>query len=275
VLAAQSGGIDMKNLYEKYGPWAVITGATSGTGYEFAKLLAEQGFNLILVARGKEALHKTESTIRNQFNVHVRIVSADLSDANSVRAIEDAARDIDVGLLVNNAGYSITGEFHRVGWDKQEKLIDTILYSPMALTHIFSNKMMTREGGGGIIFVSSSVAYTPMPLWSVYAAGKAALLSFGESISQELKKYNVDVLTICPGAMKTKFQERSGIESNGMNPEKVSRLALASLGARTTMMPGLTNRIIFKGITRVLPRKFTMPLFERMMKNIQREKNSV
>lgn len=140
----------------------------------------------------------------------------------------------------------------------------------MALTHMFVHQMVKR-GRGGIILISSSAAYTSMPLWSVYSAGKAALFSFGESISQELKKYNVDILTVCPGAMKTKFQERAGVSSPGlMEPKKVVALSLSYLGTRTTLLPGMTNKIIFQGLGRFLPKYIRLPLFESLMKKFQR-----
>ncbi|HWI46738.1 MAG TPA: SDR family NAD(P)-dependent oxidoreductase, partial [Rummeliibacillus sp.] len=182
----------MDDFIKKYGPWAVITGATSGMGYQFAHKLAEKGFHLVLVAREDGTLIQTKEMIRNRYNVQVKTVVTDLSTPNSISEIEKITQTLEVGLLINNAGYSITGEFHRENWENQSKLLETILKTPMALTHFCVNEMVKR-GRGGVILVSSSVAYTSMPLWSVYSAGKAALLNFGESISQELKKYNVDV----------------------------------------------------------------------------------
>ncbi|WP_397538228.1 SDR family NAD(P)-dependent oxidoreductase [Rummeliibacillus pycnus] len=179
-------------------------------------------------------------------------------------------RPLEIELLINNAGYSITGEFYCEDWENQSKLLETILKTPIALTYFFVNEMVKR-GQGGVILVSSAVAYTSVPLWSVYS-GKAALLNFGESISQDLKKYNVDVLTVCPGAMNTKFQERSGISTPGlMEPEKVAMLALNSLGIKTTLLPGMTNSIIFQGLGRFLPKSIRLPLFESLMKKFQKQ----
>ena len=261
----------LENLIKKYGSWAVITGATSGTGYQFAHLLAEKGVHLVLVARDERTLLQTKEMIRNQYHVQVKTIATDLSSPDSISEIEKVTRPLEVGLLINNAGYSITGEFHCEDWENQSKLLETILKTPMALTHFFVNEMIKR-GRGGVILVSSAVAYTSMPLWSVYSAGKAALLNFGESISQELKKYNVDVLTVCPGAMNTKFQGRSGISTPGlMEPEKVAILTLNSLGVKTTLLPGMTNSIIFQGLGRFLPKCIRLPLFESLMKKFQRQ----
>jgi uncharacterized protein len=258
------------NFQKKYGPWAIITGATSGTGFQFAQQLAEKGIHLVLVARGEKALFETEKLIRDLYHVEVKIVSTDLSNPASVSDIDKITEQLDVGLLINNAGYSITGEFHDQNWGEQSKLLETILRTPMALAHTFAKRMINR-GKGGIILVSSSVAYTPMPLWSVYSAGKAALLAFGESVSQELKKYNVDVLTVCPGAMRTKFQERSGISSsNLMEPEKVTAMTLRSLGTKNVILPGISNKLIFEGFGRIFPRNIRLPLFERLMRKMQR-----
>lgn len=259
----------MNMFIEKYGPWAIITGATSGTGLYFAKMLAEKGMHLILVSRGERRLLETANVIRDQYHVQVKTIMADLSNQSSIAEIEKFTEALDIGLLINNAGYCITGEFSKQNWQDQSKLLETILRTPMALTHLFANKMIKR-GGGGIILVSSSVAYTAMPLWSVYSAGKAALLNFGESVSQELKKHHVDVLTVSPGAMNTKFQEESGIRSPGlMNPEKVAKITLRSLGKKTSILPGFFNKVMFQGIGRFLPNNIRLSLFEKMMNKFQ------
>ncbi|QTD39506.1 SDR family oxidoreductase [Sporosarcina sp. Te-1] len=232
----------MDDFVTKYGPWAVITGGASGTGYQFALKLAAQGFHLVLIARNEQALEETKEMIESRYHVQVKTIATDLSTPHSISEIKKITQSIDVGLVINNAGYSITGEFHREDWEDQS----------------------------GVIFVSSSVAYTSMPLWSVYSAGKAALLHFGESISQEIKKYNIVVLTVCPGAMKTKFQERSGIRSPIlMEAEKVAGLSLFYLGKKTTLLPGMTNRVIFQGLGRVLPGRIRLPIFESLMKKSQ------
>lgn len=260
----------MDDFTNKYGPWAIITGATSGTGYQFAHLLANKGMHLVLVARDKKALLETKKKITNQYHVQVKTITTDLSTPESISKIEKFTQQLEVGLLINNAGYSITGEFHREEWENHSKLLETILKTPMVLTHLFVNEMIKR-GRGGIVLVSSSVAYTSVPLWSVYSAGKAALLNFGESLSQELKKYNVDVLTVCPGAMNTKFQERSGISTSGlMEPEKVAILTLRSLGHKATLLPGMSNKILFQGLVRILPKSIRLPLFESYMRKFQR-----
>lgn len=261
----------MNDFIEKYGPWAVVTGATSGLGYQFAHQLAQKGVHLVLVARGEEDLLQTKKIIGDRYNVQVKTVATDLSDPNCIFDIEKMIQPIEVGLLINNAGYSITGEFHCENWENQSKLLETILKTPMALTHMFVKEMVKR-GRGGVILVSSSVAFTSTPFWSVYSAGKAGLLHFGESISQELKKFQVDVLTVCPGGMRTKFQERSGIQSSIglMEPEKVVELSLRSLGTKTTLLPGISNKIIFQGLGRCLPNFIRLPLFGSLMKKFQK-----
>lgn len=259
----------MDDFLNKYGPWAVITGATSGTGYQFAQELAKKGFHLILVARGEEALNQTKKIIQDRYHVQVKIVATDLSTENAISEIEKVTQSLEVGLLINNAGYCITGEFHRDNWENQSRLLHTILETPMVLTHMFVQEMVKR-GRGGIIFVSSSAAYTPMPLWSVYSAGKAALLSFGESISQELKKYNIDILTVCPGGMKTNFQNRAGVRSPGlMGPEKVVEMSLRSLGVKISLLPGIANKMIFQVMGKLLPNFIRLQLIESFIKKAQ------
>lgn len=260
----------MDDFLKKYGPWAIITGGTSGTGYLFAQKLADKGMSLVLVARGEEALLQTQKKLIDQYQVQVKTIAVDLSNQNSVQQIRKEIEGLEIGLLINNAGYSITEEFHRENWENQSKLLETIFNTPIALTHLFVQDMVKR-GKGGVIFVSSSVAYTSTPLWSIYSGGKAGILTFGESISQELKKYNVDVLTVCPGPMKTKFQDRSGISSPGlMDPDKVVSMTLRSLGRKISLLPGFSNKMMFQFLGRLLPKKVTLPLFETMMKKIQK-----
>jgi uncharacterized protein len=107
----------MNDFSKKYGPWAMVTGATSGTGLHFAQMLAEKGMHLILVSRGERALKETETLIRDKYHVQVKTIAADLSNPNSISKIEKVTESIDVGLLINNAGYSITGEFSEQNWE--------------------------------------------------------------------------------------------------------------------------------------------------------------
>lgn len=233
----------MDDFKEKYGPWALITGASAGIGLEFANKLAARGLNLILVARRKERLDAIAGNLKGSFNISVKTIQVDLEKANFINSIIDASEGLEIGLLVNNAGYALTGEFLKHTLDEEQGLLHLNCRAPLMLTHLFGRKMVDM-GRGGIIFVSSIAAFLPMPLWTHYSASKAYNLYLACGLYYELKERGVDVLALCPGHTKTEFAEVAGIKTKGMDVKPVVNLALKSLGKKPHAVPGLGNRII-------------------------------
>lgn len=243
----------MKNFKIKYGKWALVTGASSGIGSEFAQKLAELGLNLVLVARRREYLQRCATMLKQIFSIKVRCLTVDLSKKDFMSEILSETHDIEIGLLVNNAGFANTGEF--LGNDRKREL--EMLYvncrAPLLLSHEFGQHMKERQRGG-IILVSSIAAFSAMPLWSNYAATKAYSLLLGEGIASEFKHYGVDVLALCPGATRTEFQTVAGVEApKEMTPDKVVSFAINSLGKKTIVIPGWHNRVMVS-TTRLFPR---------------------
>ena len=243
----------MKGFKIKYGQWALVTGASSGIGAEFAQKLAELGLNLVLVARRRECLEECAATLKQVFSIQVRCLTVDLSKEDFIDEVLSETHDIEIGLLVNNAGFANTGEFLENDLKRELEMLYVNCRAPMLLNHEFG-KLMRKRQRGGIILVSSIAAFSAMPLWSNYAATKAHSLLLGEGIASEFKHYGVDVLTVCPGATRTEFQSVAGVEvPMAMTPEKVVSYALRSLGKKTVIVPGRHNRIMVFA-TRLFPR---------------------
>ena len=193
----------MKDLKSHYGPWALITGASSGIGEEFAHQLAAAGLDLILVARRQERLEALAEELGQAYGVATRTVRADLSSTTAVADIADATDDLEVGLLVSNAGSAGgVGSFLKGDDAIEADIVQLNAIAPMRLAYHFGNRMRTR-GRGGILFTSSTSAFQPTPYLANYAASKAYLLSLGEALNLELKDHSVDVTVLVPGATKT------------------------------------------------------------------------
>jgi short-subunit dehydrogenase len=159
----------MTRFAKKYGPWALVTGASSGMGSEFARHLAADGLNLVLVARRKNRLDRLASELGQQFGIEVRVVVADLAREDFVTPIREATSDIEVGLLVNSAGFATSGALLDNDLEAEVSILHVNSRAPLMLAHEFGRKMRDR-GDGGIIFVASTVAYSGSPGWSNYAA---------------------------------------------------------------------------------------------------------
>jgi hypothetical protein len=229
---------------ERYGPWALVTGASSGIGAEFARQLAHAGLNLVLVARRKSRLDQLARQIEEQNRVQVRTVRADLSRPDFAVDILSATASIDIGLLVNNAGFGLAGNFLDHGVDEELALLDVNCRAPLVLTHVFGRKMARRKRGG-IIFVSSVSGYIATPFEASYAASKVYELFLAQSLRYELRKHGVDVLALCPGVTSTEFHELAGIRPVAAMPvEPVVAAAITTLGKRSAVVTGWHNRML-------------------------------
>lgn len=231
----------MIKLKEKYGNWAFITGASSGIGEEFAKQLAELKFNLVLVARRKEKLETLSRDLISEHSIQTIIIPVDLSSPDFLNAIEQKIKQVEIGLLINNAGFAITGSFLDNQLENQIQLLDLNCKAPLILSHYFGNKMMAK-GKGAIVNIASSSAFLPMPYWTNYAASKAYLLHFTEGLWYELKEKGIDVVAVCPGGTKTEFSQRANIQSHGMSVKDVVSESLKNVGKKPTVVIGWSNK---------------------------------
>ena len=250
----------MNSFSEKYGPWALVTGAAMGLGAEFARQLAAHGLNLILVDIQSEALKETSDALANHFSVDIRSVTLDLGAEDILPSMIDATRDLEIGLLVNNAGTSLIGHFLDVPLEKHLSILNINARAPMILAHHFGSLMRERKRGG-IIFVSSMSALTGTSYVSEYSATKAHDLVLGEALWQELRPSNVDVLSVIVGAADTPgwHAEYPHPEEKTWPPvmtaEDTIRETLAAFGTAPSFVPGAQNRLATFLSTRMLSRK--------------------
>jgi short-subunit dehydrogenase len=226
----------------KYGPWAVIAGGSEGVGSEFARMLAEDGFNLVLIARKSGPLEETADRCR-VLGAQVRTLSVDLLEPRSVPAIVEATADVEVGLLIYNAGASTCNEpFLEADLGEFSKVIDLNVTRMLDLVQHFGRRM-AGQGRGGIVLVGSLAGYMGAYRHSVYAGVKAFGRMFAESLWLELRGSNVDVLELVLGVTRTPAMERVGLnfDAPGMivsDPADVAREGLARIADGPVIVVG-------------------------------------
>jgi short-subunit dehydrogenase len=226
----------------KYGPWALIAGGSEGVGAEFARMLAQDGFNLVLIARKPGPLEATAQRCR-ALGVEVRALAVDLLEPTSMSRIADATVDLDVGLLIYNAGASTCNEpFLQADLVEFQKVVDLNVTRMMQLVQHYGRPMATRRRGG-IIIVGSLSGYMGADRHSVYAGAKAFSRMFAESLWLELREHNVDVLELVLGVTRTPAMERIGLnfDAPGMlvnTPTEVAREGLDNIAAGPVVVAG-------------------------------------
>jgi short-subunit dehydrogenase len=249
----------MKKFVEQFGPWALVTGASSGIGEALARRLAEIGLNLVLVALPDDRLKNVAEDLQSDYSVRTRVVPVDLSQGDFLPVIKQATADLQVGLLVNNAGIATTGRFLDNDVTAELTMVHINNCAPLILAHHFG-KLMRQRGRGGIIFVSSIAAYAAIPSMSNYAASKAHDLVFAEGLAKELRQDGISVLALCPGPMRTNLWPAGSALFLPMQPEVVVEIALKKLGRKTTVVAGWRN-ILPAFATRLLPRAWNAAIF--------------
>lgn len=238
----------------------LITGASTGIGYELSKLFAKDGYNLVLVARDRQRLEALSAELKSKYRTDCRIFQKDLSRPDSASELfnELIAADIYVDVLVNNAGSGCCGLFHGMDLNKVSGMLELNMTSLTVLTKLVS-KEMVRRGSGRILNVASTGSYQPGPYIAVYYATKAYVLSFSEALYHELKDYGIIVSTLCPGATLTEFSKRAGKSDmkNAMSAQKVAEIAFKGFKkGKRVIIPGTGNKIgIF--LSKILPGNLT------------------
>jgi short-subunit dehydrogenase len=246
---------DQKFL-DKYGPWAVVTGASQGIGSEFAQALAEKGMNLVLVARSEGKLAAVAEQIRRDTGVQVQLVAADLSTPEGLEKVKQGTSELEVGLLVNNAGSWQFGSFLDNDVSKDLQSVALNVEAPMVLSHHFAGKMAQR-GKGGVINVGSGAALHGVPGQAAYSATKGFLQNFTESLYAELKPKGVNVLITNPGPVQgeaSSVYDQSKVPLQKVTGRKVADDALKRLGRGSTTIPGWINKIGINTALRLMPR---------------------
>lgn len=252
-------------------PTALITGASSGLGEEFARQLARKGYNLVLVARREDLLQRLAQELSQAHGTVAEVIRADLSQPDGVALAEKRLVSGDIDLLVNNAGFGTHGEFARLPLERELEEIDLNVRALVSLSHAAAGSML-RRGRGRIINVASIAAFQPVPFTATYAATKAFVLYFSEGLNEEVRRKGVSVTAVCPGPVKTGFQETAGIDGSklpiGWVDAKtvVSSALRASEKGRAVCTPGILYGFITGG-TRLLPRWLARKLAAATMRN--------
>jgi len=249
--------------------WALVTGASSGIGMALAAELARCGYDLIVLGRDEGKLAQLAQDLARAHETRTRIFPGDLSDPGVAHAVRAALEreDIPVNVLVNNAGFGVHGRFADTDLARELALVNLQIHALLILTKACLPGMIRRRDGK-VLNVASVYAYAPVPLQSVYAACKAFMLSFSESLAAELEGTGVSVTVLCPGVTATAFRTRAGMR------EKASRLsmdapAVAAIACRglfrkrAVVVPGAINRL-YVLVSRVMPRRVLAALTRRV-----------
>ncbi|MBA2638694.1 MAG: SDR family oxidoreductase [Nocardioidaceae bacterium] len=251
-------------LVDRYGPWAVVTGASDGIGRAFAGQLAASGLSVVLVARRREVLQALATELERRHRVATEVVAADLATRAGREAVEDATRGVDVGLLVASAGFGTSGPFLAGDLDVELGMIDVNCGALLAQSHHFAERFAER-GRGGLVLLSSLVAFQGVPRAANYAATKAYVQTLAEALRVELKPHGVDVLACAPGPVDSAFATRAHMQMGAtVTPETVAEGALAALGRRTTVAPGALSKLLTSSL-RTLPRAGRVRVMQKVM----------
>ncbi len=251
----------------RYGPWALIAGASEGIGLAYAEQLASRGLNIVLVARRAGPLDEAAEGIRVAHGVEVRAVSADLGAVDIVETIGARVADLEVGLFIYNAAYAPLAEFLEVALEQKIATLDVNVRAPVALCSHFAPPMVER-GRGGILLMSSMAGFQGSSQLAIYAATKAFDTVFAEGLWAELKPRGVDVLACVAGATLTpSFMENTPEEKwSGVFPIEPSQVAaegLANLGRGPLHITGRMNRAV-RSLMRHLPRRLVVRMMARV-----------
>lgn len=260
----------MTDFRNRYGAWALITGASSGLGAEFARQLAAQKLDLILVARRADRLKELATALKLEHGIQVKVIPLDLAKPNFMATLKKQTAKLNIGLLVNNAGFGMSGEFTENNLDYEIRMLDVNCKAPLILAHEYG-KLMAAHRRGGMIMVSSVVAFQAVPYMSHYAATKAYDLLLGEGLWYEMKKYGVDVLTLCPGSTETEFSHVAETKPmpGAMPVTPVVKAALDGLGHKPYVTAGFKNKLLVF-FTRFTPRSMATRIAAQIMKRLGR-----
>jgi short-subunit dehydrogenase len=253
------------------GRHALVTGASSGLGADFARELAGRGAGLTLVARREDRLR----TLQGELAAHgadIEVVALDLNDAGApdqlLRAAEASGRPVDV--LVNNAGFGLYGAFSELDWERERAMLELDMIVPVHLTKLFLPGMLERRSGW-VLNIASTGAYQPSPLYASYSAAKSFILNFTEALSYELRGSGVAATALSPGIVATEFLQVSGQQATRyqrltmMDSPTVARIGVeAMLKGRPSLVPGRFNAASVWS-NRLLPRRVSAALANRLM----------
>jgi hypothetical protein len=241
-------------LRERYGEWALVTGASAGIGAAFARELARDGMSVVLSARREDRLRALAAELERAHAVRTRVIASDLATNAGQDELLAGVADLDLALAVLNAGIGQQGRFEKCDPQRLEQMLALNCAAPLRISRALAPRLAAR-GRAALLFTGSVAGRQPLPLHAAYAASKAWILLFGEALAVELGERGVDVLVVEPGVTETEFQELAGeLPHAGARPEQVVRDALDALGIQSSVVPGWYDWLRANVAARLLPR---------------------
>ncbi|XDD43688.1 SDR family NAD(P)-dependent oxidoreductase [Leptospira sp. WS60.C2] len=247
-----------------YGPWALVTGATSGIGKDFAQELAKKGFSLVLVARTKSKLEELSRKYQTECGVETYPISVDISQANGLEELLKKTTDLNIGLVVHAAGFGSAGSFSDLDLANELNMVDLNCRSTVQLSHGFCNRMRNR-GKSGLVLFGSLVGFQGSPWSATYSATKAFVQSFAEALYHEEKGYGIDVLSVAPGPVETGFGSRAAMQMGmAQSSEGIAKECLKALGRQMTVRPGFLSKFLGYSLS-TAPRPLRVTIMKGIM----------
>ena len=251
---------------------ALITGASSGIGEEFARIHAARGGDLVLVARRQNHLEALAEELRQAHGVAVLVIACDLTDAAAPAHVLKTTREagIEITTLINNAGFGGRALFHEQDLERQLKMIDLNVRALTELTHLFVQDMVARKAGR-VLNVASTAGLIPGPLQAVYFATKAYVVSFSQALAEELSDSGITVTALCPGGVNTAFFDKADMRTLAMVKEAASADEVARFGyeamekGKLLVINDARLRVMLNWLTPITPRKLLLKISRRFM----------
>ena len=260
----------MTEFKDRYGPIALITGASSGIGLAFAEELAERAFDLILVARRVDRLQELTEKLERQHGTKVSICDADLAQPSAPAHIHQLTAGRDIGLVISNAGFSVRGPHEGLDPDELTEMLTVNCHAPLHLARLFLPALKARRKGA-FVMVSSIEALMGCPMSAAYAAMKALVLHLGEGLYAEAAGSGVDILTCCPGATNTEAGVRAGVDmsalANVQQPRELAVLTLDNLADGPAYFPNAAYKAQFDQLL-AMPKRDALLAMAAAMKGI-------
>lgn len=252
--------------------FALISGASSGIGYELAHIMAMKGHNLVLTARNIKILEKLKAELQTEFNIEVHCIEQDLAENNAAKKIFDSCKElnIQVEILVNNAGFGDIGYFYEESQDTISKILQVNITALTQLTRLFLPNMIYRKKGN-IVNIASTAAFQAGPFMAVYYASKSYVLSFSEAIASECNDFGVKVTCVCPGPTESNFQKNANLKDSFLfntlkvaNSKEVAEYCYKSMTkGKKVAVHGLINKILAFS-TRFTPRNLLVYISRKL-----------
>ncbi len=257
---------------QRYGPWALVVGAAVGLGAEFSRQLAERGLNLIMVALEKDELDTLATDVAQRHGVRTHAITGDITDAEVLESVARLVGDVELGMIVYNAGLSVCGRWLDTPLERHRKVIDINVTAMMTVLHRFVPPMIER-GRGGVVLLSSMSGLLGTPMYGSYAGTKALTLNLAETLWDEWRPHGVDVVAVIPGPTDTPGYRADAPRQIRRSPKvlpvgPVVAEGLAALGKQPSVIPGRANRFSGLLLSRWLPRKKAVGIMGETMREI-------